>query len=294
MWTNINFWPPILPGLTLICWMTFYKLVLTSGLQVGEMQPSFVSLLEGFAIGTEATRKGGSCMIWLSLLLKSYISSTHLLLLKCFCFCKMFSQGFLCLLPDAITVYPCTTNPKGQMNTQYNSLFLPWAGCTALFVRQCASLCCSGSVLTHTSGASDPQDMAFSALAARMWPRFLLNGPALRRKVPNQHSSAADTAQTDCLQILEPLSPWGSVIEISALVTRGETCCTNPLCFSAKSHLSGEVTTASAFAVLSSLSSCSWPAFFLGKVLLAIPHLSPERAAGFLRAGLCLAVTVVL
>lgn len=98
--------------------------------------------------------------------------------------------------------------------------FSPQAGCRAPSVRQRSSLCCSGSVLTHASGASDPQDMAFSALAARMWPRFLLNGSALRRKVPNQHSSAADTAQTGCLQSLEPLSPWGSVIEIPALVAR--------------------------------------------------------------------------
>lgn len=207
-----------------------HKLVPTCGVQVGEMQPSFVPLLEGSAIGTGTTSmKGGNCMICLSLLLKYYIPSTHLLLLRCFCFCKMLLRGFCYLLPDTVTVSPCTKNPRGQMSMQSNSLVLPQA-LTALSVRQCPSLCRSGSVLTHASGASDPQDMAFSALAARMWPRFLLNGSALRGKVPTQHSSAADIAQTDCLQSLEPLSPWGSVIGVISFSRSGwDLLCKSPL-----------------------------------------------------------------
>lgn len=242
----------------LICWMTFYKLFLTSGLQVGEMQPSFVTLLEGFAIGTGAPRtKSGNCIISLSSLLIPYIPSTHLLLLRCFCFHKKFLQDFWCPLLDTTTVYPCTQNPTGQMNMQCNSLFLPQAECTALSVRQCTSLCCSGRVLTHSSGASDPQDMSFSALAARMWPRFLLNGSALRRKVPNQHSSAADTAQTDCLQSLEPLSPWGTVIEIISFGRSGwDLLCKYPLPLCKVSSVRRGKHSLLAFAVLSSLSGC--------------------------------------
>lgn len=105
-----------------------YKLVPTCGLQVSEMQPSFVPLLEGSAIGTAATSmKGGNCIICLSLLLKYYIPSTHLLLLRCFCFCKMFLRDFCYLLPNTVTVFPCTKNPRGQMSVQSNSLALPQA-----------------------------------------------------------------------------------------------------------------------------------------------------------------------
>lgn len=105
--------------------------------------------------------------------------------------------------------------------------------------------------------------MAFSALAARMWPHFLLNGSALRRKVHNQHSSAADTARTDC-RAWSPSLPGAVLLKSSALVARGETCCANPLCLSAKSHLSGEVTTAS-WLLLScppSLAVLNPPSFF--------------------------------
>lgn len=144
------------------------------------------------------------------------------------------------------------------MNMQYNSLFLPQAGSTALSVRQCTSLCCSGSVLTHASGASDLQDMAFSAPAARMWPRFLLNGSALRRKVPSQHSSAADTAQSDCLQSLEPLSPWGRVIEIISLGCSGwDLLCKSPLPLCKVTSVRRDNHSLLAFAVLSSLTGCS-------------------------------------
>lgn len=238
----------------LTCWMIFCKPFLASGLQMSELQPSFVPLLEGFAVETGATSmKGGNCMICISSLLKSFIPSTHLLQLRCFCFCKVFFQDFWCLLPDTITVYPCTNNPKGQMSIEYHSFFSPPG-------RGHSSLCRTVHLplLTHASGASDPQDMAFSALAARMWPHFLLNGSALRRKVHNQHSSAADTARTDCLQSLEPLSPWGSVIEIISLGRSGwDLLCKSPLPLCKVTSVRRGKHSLLAFAVLSFLSGCS-------------------------------------
>lgn len=254
LWTNINFWPPIFPGLMLICWMTFYKLILISGLQVGEMQPSYVPLLEVYW-------NWGNQHEWWQLydlpffILISYNPSTRLLLLRCFCFCKKFFKIFNVsyLIPSRFTHAPKIPKAKGTCSAI--PFFSPRLG-AQLSVRQCSSPRCS-EVCWRTSGASGLQDTACSVLAARMWPGFLLNGSALRRKVPNQHSSAADTAQADCLQSLEPLSPWGSVIEIISFArSRWDLLCKSPLPLCKVTSVRRGNHSLLDFAVLSSLSGC--------------------------------------
>lgn len=244
----------------LTCWMIFCKPFLASGLQMSELQPSFVPLLEGFAIETGATSmKGGNCMICISSLLKSFIPSTLLLQLRCFCFCKVFFQDFWCLLPDTITVYPCTNNPKGQMSVEYHSFFLPQAGGTALSVRQCASLCWRTRVepLTRRIWLSQLWQHVCGLISCWMG---LLWGEKCIISTPVQLTQLGLTV----CRAWSPSLPGAVLLKSSALVARGETCCANPLCLSAKSHLSGEVTTAS-WLLLScppSLAVLNPPSFF--------------------------------